>query len=159
GNNNGDARVETYTVQRYDTLYSIALEHGVDWQDLARWNGITDPGKLTTGQRPRGRPPLGAASASGSYSDCAVHATPSACTPAIEARPLEGAAMGSGATPGAGGMLKTEPKALKLPYSEQNLAAVQRAGTPVAPTATAPVATAPATPSAPATPAAVPAAS
>lgn len=30
----------TYTVKRGDTLYSIAWRHKVDYQDLARWNGI-----------------------------------------------------------------------------------------------------------------------
>lgn len=35
-----------YTVQPHDTLYSIAFRHGVDWRDLARWNGIDGPGYL-----------------------------------------------------------------------------------------------------------------
>lgn len=30
----------SYTVRRGDTLYSIAVQHGVDYRDLARWNGI-----------------------------------------------------------------------------------------------------------------------
>ena len=30
----------TYTVKRGDTLYAIAWRHRLDWQDLARWNGI-----------------------------------------------------------------------------------------------------------------------
>lgn len=30
----------TYTVKRGDTLYAIAYRHGVDYRDLARWNGI-----------------------------------------------------------------------------------------------------------------------
>lgn len=30
----------TYTVKRGDTLYSIAWRHKVDYNDLARWNGI-----------------------------------------------------------------------------------------------------------------------
>jgi len=30
----------TYTVKRGDTLYSIAWRHKVNYQDLARWNGI-----------------------------------------------------------------------------------------------------------------------
>ena len=31
---------QTYTVKRGDTLYAIAWRHKLDWQDLARWNGI-----------------------------------------------------------------------------------------------------------------------
>ena len=33
-------RDRTYTVKRGDTLYTIAWRHKLDWQDLARWNGI-----------------------------------------------------------------------------------------------------------------------
>jgi lipoprotein NlpD len=33
-------RVSTYTVKRGDTLYAIAWRHKLDWQDVARWNGI-----------------------------------------------------------------------------------------------------------------------
>jgi lipoprotein NlpD len=33
-------RPATYTVKRGDTLYAIAWRHRVDYQDLARWNGI-----------------------------------------------------------------------------------------------------------------------
>ena len=34
------ASPSTYTVKRGDTLYSIAWRHKVNYQDLARWNGI-----------------------------------------------------------------------------------------------------------------------
>jgi lipoprotein NlpD len=30
----------TYTVRKGDTLYSIAWRHGVDYRELAKWNGI-----------------------------------------------------------------------------------------------------------------------
>jgi lipoprotein NlpD len=33
-------RATTYTVKRGDTLSAIASRHKLDWQDLARWNGI-----------------------------------------------------------------------------------------------------------------------
>jgi lipoprotein NlpD len=33
-------RATTYTVKRGDTLSAIAWRHKLDWQDLARWNGI-----------------------------------------------------------------------------------------------------------------------
>jgi LysM repeat protein len=40
----------TYTVKRGDTIYSIALELGVDHRDLARWNKLDDPTKIKVGQ-------------------------------------------------------------------------------------------------------------
>jgi lipoprotein NlpD len=39
-----------YTVQKGDTLYSIALEHGEDYRELAQWNSLDDPGKIRVGQ-------------------------------------------------------------------------------------------------------------
>jgi lipoprotein NlpD len=45
-----EAKDGIYTVQRGDTLYSIALAFGIDPRDLARWNGIADPALLKVGQ-------------------------------------------------------------------------------------------------------------
>ncbi len=41
---------KTYVVQRGDTLYSIALKHGVDVNRLSEMNNITDPRELRVGQ-------------------------------------------------------------------------------------------------------------
>lgn len=46
-----DARV--HVVQRGDTLYKIAWQHGVDQRQLARWNGLRDPDLIRVGQRLR----------------------------------------------------------------------------------------------------------
>ncbi len=40
-----------YTVKPGDTLYSIALDFGLDWRELARANGIVDPSSLNTGRK------------------------------------------------------------------------------------------------------------
>lgn len=47
----------TYTVKRGDTLYSIALDHGHDYRELAQWNSLDDPTKLSVGQVLRVNPP------------------------------------------------------------------------------------------------------
>ena len=39
-------RQHEYTVRPGDTLYSIAFRNGLDWRDVARWNGIEGPGYL-----------------------------------------------------------------------------------------------------------------
>jgi lipoprotein NlpD len=39
-----------YVVQKGDTLYSIALEHGHDYREVAQWNSLDDPGKIRVGQ-------------------------------------------------------------------------------------------------------------
>jgi lipoprotein NlpD len=114
-----------YTVKPGDTLYSIALEHGVDYRDLAQWNGLDTPGSLRVGQQLRvaGQP-------------SAVVAAPLK-TPGgtVEAKPL-----GAGPTavplpaPAASGSstMITEPKAVRLPYSEQALAQLAKPEAPSA---------------------------
>ena len=46
-----------YAVKRGDTLYSIALEHGADYRELAQWNSLDDPTKLRVGQVLLVKPP------------------------------------------------------------------------------------------------------
>jgi lipoprotein NlpD len=105
----GDARPEFHTVGKGDTLYSIALDHGLEYRDLAQWNGITDPGVIRAGQQLRLRPPDSAAA-------------PLRAAPGVEGRPLgEGPAA-------AGSNVKTQPKAVRAPYSDhtyKQLAAVK----------------------------------
>lgn len=43
-------RPDTYTVERGDTLYSIAWRYDVDWRTLADWNGIASPYRIYPGQ-------------------------------------------------------------------------------------------------------------
>jgi len=95
-------RPESYTVKAGDTLYSIALEFGLDYRELAGWNNI-DPARIRVGQQLRLAPPRGAV------------ATPLR-TPggSIEAQPLDGSA-GRAAAGGA----RTEPRGVRVPYSDQ----------------------------------------
>ena len=46
-----------YAVKKGDTLYSIALEHGHDYRELAQWNSLEDPTKINAGQLLRVVPP------------------------------------------------------------------------------------------------------
>ncbi|HZP66183.1 MAG TPA: peptidoglycan DD-metalloendopeptidase family protein [Rudaea sp.] len=43
----------TYRVVKGDTLYSIAFKHGLDFRDLAAWNGIGSPYRIYVGQELR----------------------------------------------------------------------------------------------------------
>ena len=51
----------SYAVVRGDTLYSIAFRKGVDFRDLAKWNGIAAPYTIWPGQHLRLSPPRGGA--------------------------------------------------------------------------------------------------
>jgi len=122
------AQPDTYVVKRGDTLYSIALDQGVDWRELAAWNQLTDPTRLSVGQALRVRPAQPAAAAAGE----GVVVSPVGASQPIVSRPI-----GSEAPPAvpvgvqpAGPGVKTEPRGVRLPYSEENLALLQRSEAP-----------------------------
>lgn len=68
-----------YVVKRGDTLYSIALDHGADYREVALWNNLDDPTKIQVGQRLRVTPPPGQAQIG-----------PARIAGRVEARSLEG---------------------------------------------------------------------
>ncbi|WP_090203798.1 peptidoglycan DD-metalloendopeptidase family protein [Ectothiorhodospira magna] len=52
-------RSGVHTVRERETLYSIAWRYGLEWQSLAKWNGISAPYTIYPGQRLRMNPPPG----------------------------------------------------------------------------------------------------
>jgi lipoprotein NlpD len=143
----------TYTVKRGDTLYQIALDHGLDYKDLAAWNNIDNVNVIRVGQVLVLAAPGGA---EGGVTTAPLVTAPPVTPSGSEARPPSPAPSGrpNSAT------FKTEPRAVKVPYSEQALAqlkdsaarespAAVAAAEPKAPTAAAPSA-ASAAPKAPA---------
>ena len=102
---------EYHTVKRGETLYSIALEHGQSYRDVAAWNNIDNPNMIRVGQQLRVAPPEGVAVVK-----------PIAAPAAVEVRPVTAAA----SVPNTD-TLKREPKGGKQPYTEQAMAAMQKA--------------------------------
>ena len=47
--------VPTYTVKRGDTLAQIALDNGLDYRELASWNGLDNPNVIRVGPGARAR--------------------------------------------------------------------------------------------------------
>jgi lipoprotein NlpD len=110
----GDWRPEFYIVKRGDTLYSIALDHGLDYKELSAWNQLGDPNLIKVDQQLKLRPPPGWKPEPAETGN--VIARPVVAQPQIETRPLE-----PPSPP------KSEPKGIKVPYSEQALAELRRA--------------------------------
>ncbi|GJL74371.1 peptidoglycan DD-metalloendopeptidase family protein [Nitrosomonas sp.] len=112
-----------YIIQKGDTFYSIALNHGIDQQELAEWNNITDPATIKPGQRIN-------LSVPSKEAEPALFAVPQhTVMPVVDpALDLADGAPGSAVSSTqdfAMQKVKTYPKALKLPYSEQNVARLQ----------------------------------
>jgi lipoprotein NlpD len=118
-----------YVIKQGDTLYSIALEHGANYRDVARWNDLDDPTKISVGQVIRVTPPEG---------QPAVQVGAARGPAPLQARPLDGEVRASAAQ-GDGGT-KVTPKALRLPYTPENLAMLSKGEAPAA-TAAPPPAT------------------
>jgi lipoprotein NlpD len=111
----GVPRPNVYVVQKGDTLYSIALNHSINRKELAEWNSIPESGAIHIGQQlslsaphPQAGPSLFSLPDSSSPS-----APPAPRDPTFQSqvKPLANT-----------DKLKTEPRAVKLAYSEQAIA-------------------------------------
>ncbi len=94
-----DWRPQTYIVQKGDTLYSIAFNHGLDYHEIAELNGIQNPGVIKLGQEIRLLP----------------ESHEAAPKPAPEIKPVVMEPP-----------IKSYPKVAKLPYSEQAVAEIEK---------------------------------
>lgn len=91
-----DWRPQTYVVQKGDTLYGIAFNYGLDYHEVAEINNIQNPGVIQVGQEIRLFP-------SGAADKSKVAASKQQGIP-----------------------VEDQPKVVKLPYSEQALAKIQK---------------------------------
>jgi len=85
----------TYHVVKGDTLYSIAFRNGVDFRDLASWNGIAAPYTIWPGQALK-------LSANGAAAPAASHAAVAVAAAAKPAKAVQ-------AQPSSGGGFETVP--------------------------------------------------
>lgn len=127
-----DWRPQVYTVKKGDTLFGIALEFGLDYKDLANWNGVANIDKITTGTELKLYPPREQAVTR------PLDVTPA---PAAATFPLKSGASETAQTippgcttctnpnPNTNGM-KSQPLALELPYSDQALQKLQPSAPP-----------------------------
>jgi len=134
-----DARAQTYTVKRGDTLAQIALDNGLDYREVAAWNNLENPNLIRVGQVLRLTAPGGAGTATAAASTAPLRPPSTA-----EARPAAPAAatppVGATAAARNDAMLKSSPKALREPYSEHALRDVALASNAAPPATAAPAA-------------------
>jgi lipoprotein NlpD len=93
-------------VKKGDTLYSIALDNGQDYKDVAAWNNLENPNLIKVGQQLRVTPPDSGAPVAVSK-------------PVTSSGPVEIKPAPAGANTET---LKREPKGGKQPYSDEALA-------------------------------------
>lgn len=101
-----DWRPKTHLVGKGDTLYSIALEYGLDYRELAQWNGLADANVISVGQQLR-------LTAEETANRAVI------VKPLAPKKPLVPAPVVSDAA-------VAFPKALKLPWSDGAVAELQR---------------------------------
>jgi lipoprotein NlpD len=101
-----------YTVRRGDTLVRIAQEFGQNLRDLVSWNNLSSPNDIKVDQVLRVLPPEATPPVAGGP----TNAVP--VNPGVEVRPLGPAA--------AAAPVKTGPRGDKRPWSEANLAELQK---------------------------------
>lgn len=129
-----DWRPSSYTVKRGDTLHVIALEHGLDYRDLAAWNAIENPNLIRTGQVLRLAPPGDAPAVAAGDTQGGVTTAPlRSAAPVVESRATPAAPVPPTAVapppptavapppsaPRGTETLKVAPKAVKERYSAE----------------------------------------
>jgi lipoprotein NlpD len=97
-----DGRPQFYVVQKGDTLYSIAFENGLDYREVAEQNNIENPAAIQIGQQIK-----------------LVPSEEGGERTRIEVKPLSSVLPVSI-------VRKNQPKVIKLPYSEQAVAQVEK---------------------------------
>lgn len=116
-----DWRPQTYTVKRGDTLHAVALEHGLDYRELAAWNAIENPNLIRVGQVLRLSPP-GDSTVAGTEAPIGVTTAPlRSAPPVVESRTAPAATPVAPPPPIARNTetMKVSPKAVKERYTPE----------------------------------------
>jgi len=108
-----------HVVKQGETLYGIALEYGQDYREIAAWNYLTDPSRISVGQTLRVWPP-GATSASGV--SAVASTAPISGGSVVEQRPLNGTGATQPVASANTATLKREPVGGKEAYSDARYA-------------------------------------
>jgi len=112
-----DSHAGYHTVKKGETLYSIALDNGQDYRDVAAWNNLDNPNRIRIGQQLRVAP---------ADSGVVAVAKPVISSAPVEIRPAAPSSPGSPSISANTETLKREPKGGKLVWSDEALAKAQQ---------------------------------
>ena len=115
-----------YRVRRDDTLYSIAFSYGLDWKEVAGWNGIRSPYTIYVGQELSLKKPASTRTAS----TTTISTRPAGSTPRATTRPAE--------IPPPSTSTSSEPASTTSSAPQTNTPPPQPSTPPPAPAASAP---------------------
>ena len=101
-------------MKRGETLYGIALDHGLDYRELAEWNGMSNPNVIRIGDTLRLRAPASAAASEG-----AVQVRPVTSAGAVESRPLGAGASAATKKPDEATIARIEPRPPELKHKPE----------------------------------------
>ena len=116
-------------MQKGDTLFGIAFNHGLDYHEIAQINNSHNPGVIYVGQELRlfsSAPPASeyqGEAPPGPIDSGGVESKPLEAEPAKV--PANAPAPAPRSTP-SGAPIKDQPKAIKVPYSEQAVAQIEK---------------------------------
>jgi lipoprotein NlpD len=109
-----DAGAGYHSVKKGETLYSIALDHGQDYKDVAAWNNLDNPNLIRIGQQLRVSP---------TDSGAVAVAKPVIASAPVEIKQVAPAVTATRSTVSSNTeTLKREPKGGKLAWSDEALA-------------------------------------
>jgi lipoprotein NlpD len=129
-----DAGSGHHVVKKGETLYGIALDHGLDYKDVAAWNNLENLNLIRIGQQLRITPPDGGAVAVAKPVIASAPIEIKQVAPATAPDPVPASPAASVASTNTE-LLKREPKGGKVVYSDEALAKARQADV----TATSPV--------------------
>lgn len=125
-----DTRAGYHTVRKGETLYSIALDNGQDYKDVAAWNNLDNPNLIRIGQQLRVTP---------TDNGAVAVVKPVISSAPVEVRQAASATAGTSTGTNANSeTLKREPKGGKLAWSDEALAKARQVDVTAKPAETRP---------------------
>ncbi len=118
----------TYQVVRGDTLYAIAFKRGLDYRDVAAWNGIAPPYTILVGQQLHLTPPQAGSRTSAIAQVNSSHAEPTSMPTPAKSSPTSAAVTTAAAAPSKGGsMFEDVPSQFSPPPAPASAPAAEAA--------------------------------